>query len=190
MPGTDGRPLPPLVWRALAAAESEDFGDSSRPSVGRLLAALAASKPKGRLGESGTGLGAGTAWLVSGMSVGGVLVTVERDRQRAAQARELFSGDERVTVLTGQWTELRAHAPFDVLFCDGGGKQEGPDGLIGLLAPAGILVLDDFAPADSWPPRYRDSADELRLRYLTHPALSAVELQVEPDMAVVLAVRR
>ncbi|MEO6082262.1 MAG: class I SAM-dependent methyltransferase [Umezawaea sp.] len=153
-----------------------------------MLAALAATKPAGRLAESGTGYGAGAAWLSGGMAAHAVLVTVERDSRRAAAARALFSGDDRVRVLTADWTALREFGPFDLLFCDGGGKREDPDGVVGMLTPGGILVLDDFAPATTWPQRYGDGVDDLRMRYLTHLLLVATEVRVTDTMAVVVGV--
>ena len=173
----------------MAAATADGFAHSSTPPVGRLLAVLAAARPGGRLGESGTGYGVGTAWLASGMLPTARLVTVECERRRAAAARRLFAADPRVTVLAGDWTDLREHGPFDLLFCDGGGKRDDPDAVVDLLAPGGILVLDDFTPATSWPPTYGGTTDQLRLEYLTHPRVRATEAQVAPGMAVILATR-
>lgn len=180
---------PALVRAAIANAEAAGFEHSSGDATGRLLAVLAASKPGGRLGESGTGYGVGAAWLVAGMAAGARLTTVEWDVERARAARALFADDPRVTVLTGDWTALREHGPFDLLFCDGGGKRDDPDGVVELLAPGGVLVLDDFVPATTWPPRYAGEVDVLRMRYLTHAQLTATEVQVAPDMAVVVGVR-
>lgn len=189
MTASADRPVPELVRRALANAEADGFTHSCEPGVGRLLAALAATKPAGRLAESGTGHGVGAAWLCGGMTADAALVTVERDPHRAEVARALFAGDERVRVLTADWTALRELGPFDLFFCDGGGKRDDPDGVVGLLAPGGILVLDDFAPATTWPPRYGDGVDDLRVHYLTHPLLVATEVRVTDTMAVVVGVR-
>ena len=52
---------------------------ASEPKTGALLAALAASKPGGRLLELGTGTGLGTAWLLSGMDADSHLDTVDTD---------------------------------------------------------------------------------------------------------------
>jgi predicted O-methyltransferase YrrM len=182
--------LPALVERATATAAARGFPWSCIPAVGRLLATVAAAKPAGRVAESGTGCGVGTAWLHSGLGPQATLVTVDHDPELAVSAEALFGGDERVRVLTGDWRLLDQHAPFDVFFCDGGGKRDDPHHVVELLAPGGILVLDDFAPSSSWPPMYDGEVDELRVLYLTHRDLVAVELVTAPDQAAVLAVRR
>ncbi|WP_088313917.1 O-methyltransferase [Kineosporia sp. R_H_3] len=187
--------VPDRAVRARAAAAATGFPWSCSDATGRLLATLAAAKPGGRVGESGTGYGVGAAWLHSGMGPAGAapagsLVTVEREPERARSAAALFADDARVRVLTGDWRLLADHGPFDVLFCDGGGKRDDPDAVVDLLAPGGVLVLDDLTPTDDWPPTYEGQVDTLRVRYLTHPALVAVQLAVAAAEGVVVAVRR
>lgn len=172
---------PPLVERALG------FEGSSIPEVGRLLHVLAAQRGRGRVGEIGTGTGVGAAWIVSALPPEVPFVTVELDAERAATASELFADDENAKVLHGDWHELMPpEAPFDLLFYDGGGKQQPElDGeqVIGLLAPGGTLVLDDLTPA-------RPGPDLVREFWLEHPGLAAIELLTTPKTAVILAIRR
>jgi predicted O-methyltransferase YrrM len=184
-PGT-----PPRVTAAERLAAEAGFALSCTPEVGRLLRLLAASKPGGTLAESGTGAGVGAAWLHSGLGADARLVTVERDEDLAGRAAGLFADDDRVQVLTGDWQLLKAHAPFDVFFCDGGGKRDAPETVIELLAPGGVLILDDFTPSPHWPPRFGAGVDELRMLYLTHPALRATEVRTTATSSAVLAVRR
>src|SRR6185436_2966715 len=66
------RPLPPIVEQAMARAEelAAEKGSHffSLPGVGRTLAVLAAAMPpNGKILESGTAAGVGTAWIVSGL---------------------------------------------------------------------------------------------------------------------------
>lgn len=183
------RPVPPKVTAAQRSAAEAGFTKSCTPEVGRLLSAIAATKPTGVIAESGTGVGVGTAWLHSGLRPGARLVTVERDQDLAARAAGLFAGDSRVAVLTGDWRLLEAHAPFDVFFCDGGGKRDNPGRVVDLLAPGGVLVLDDFTPAPDWPPRFAGRVDELRVFYLTHPCLSAAEVLTTPTTSAIIATR-
>ena len=184
------RPVPVRVAAAERAAAAAGFKLSCTPEVGRLLSLAAAAKPTGTIAESGTGCGVGTAWLHSGLGTGARLITAERDEDLARTAAGLFTDDERVHVLPGDWSLLEQHAPFDVFFCDGGGKRDAQRQVIDLLAPGGILLLDDFTPSPEWPPRFCGEIDELRLFYLTHPKLQATEILTTPSTSAVMAVRR
>lgn len=184
------REVPSLVVAAERAAAEAGFELSCIPEVGRLLRVAAAAKPHGVIAESGTGSGVGAAWLHSGLGAGARLVTVEHDEELARRAAGLFADDSRVSVLTGDWRLLERHAPFDVFFCDGGGKRDDPRKVVELLAPGGLLVLDDFSPSPRWPPRVGGEVDELRLFYLTHPALDATEVLTTPTTSAVVAARR
>jgi predicted O-methyltransferase YrrM len=186
--GADG--LPPLVARAVAAAEREGFELSCRPAHGRLLSVLAGGVGDGRIGETGTGCGVGLAWLASGASPGCRLVSVELDPALARAAAEVFAADPRVTVLADDWTALERHGPFDLLCLDGGGqgkRGEAPVDPAAWLRPGGLVVMDDFTPSDAWPPRYEGEVDEIRLGWLTHPSLLATEVRTEPGAATILA---
>ena len=114
---------------------------------------------------------------------------MERDPVRAAGATRLFDGDATVTVLHADWTALRDHAPFALLFLDGGGKTDGPDAVAELIAPGGIVVMDDFTPSDGWPPQFRGHPDDLRIAWLTDPRFAAVDVRVSPTESAVLATR-
>ncbi len=184
------RAVPPRVALAERAATEMGFTKSCLPAVGRLLRLTAAAKPGGVIAESGTGSGVGTAWLHSGLGAGARLVTVEREAELARRAAGIFADDDRVSVLTGDWRLLERHAPFDVFFCDGGGKRDAPEQVVELLAPGGVLVLDDFTPSPHWPPRFEGEVDELRLFYLTHPDLDATEVLTTPTTSAVVAARR
>jgi predicted O-methyltransferase YrrM len=184
------RAVPARVLAAERIAVEAGFDKSCIREVGRLLRTAAAAKPGGVVAESGTGSGVGTAWLHSGLGVGARLVTVERDEELARRAAGVFADDSRVGVLTGDWRLLEQHAPFDVFFCDGGGKRDDPRRVVELLAPGGILVLDDFTPSAEWPPRFEGEVDELRLFYLTHPELDATEVLTTPRSSAVVAARR
>ena len=186
------RPVPPTVTEAERSAAEAGFTRSCIPEVGRLLSAAAAAKPRGVIAESGTGAGVGTAWLRSGLGPDARLFTVERDIRLADRAGKLFADDPRVEVLTGDWRLLEAHAPFDVFFCDGGGKRDDPERVVELLAPGGVLIMDDFTPAPDgpdWPPRFDGQIDELRVFYLSHPRLAAAEVRTTATSSAVIATR-
>jgi predicted O-methyltransferase YrrM len=182
-----GDVLPPLVRRAVAAAEEAGFAYSCRPEQGRLLQSLAQGALTA-IGETGTGCGVGLAWLATGAPEGVQLVSVERDEARAAVARAVFAEVPRVRVVCGDWTELYGHGPFDLLVLDGGGQGKGdePADPVRLLAPGGTLLVDDFTPATEWPPLHEGRPDTARLHWLEHPALRAAELRLAPDLASVI----
>jgi predicted O-methyltransferase YrrM len=111
--------------------------------------------------------------------------TAETDESLAAAARELFRADENVHVLEGDWHEvLPPEAPFDLVFHDAAKQQPELDGedVLGLLAPRGLVVLDDLTPG-------REGPDPVREFWLGHRDLAAAEVSVSPSEAVVLAVR-
>lgn len=176
---------PPLVERALALAAELGFGKSCSPEAGRLVHALAAQRGRERVAEIGTGAGVGTAWLASALTPGVPLWTAELDAERAGRAAALFADDPDVHVLAGPWREvLPEHAPFDLVFYDGGRKQlpdEEGEAVVGLLAPGGTVVLDDF--------RERRPHDRVKAFWLGHPRLAGVELALSEHESALVCVR-
>ena len=138
-----------------------------------------------RVAETGTGAGVGAAWMVSALDPSVPFFTVEIDAELAAAARRLFADDGNVEVLTGDWHDvLPPHAPFDLLFHDGSKRRPELDGerTLALLAPRGLVVMDDLTPK-------AEGADPVRSFWLEHPELEAVEVSVSPRETVILAVR-
>lgn len=189
--------FPPLVVRANALARQVGFAltreeagpDIASPScclpgVGRLLAVLAAGCHGGRIGEIGTGVGVGSAWMSSSMPADCTLVTAEIDEHRAAHATRLLASDDRVRVLAGDARELiSACGPFDLLFADGGQPDPAEySSLVGLLRVGGQIVMDDVTPRGALP---GDSplraSDVKRAFFFGDPRLVSTEI-VLPDL--------
>jgi len=175
------------------------FQRSSIPEVGRLLAAFAASRPRGRLAEIGTGTGVGAAWIVSAMGSEAFFVTAEADDERAAAAAELFADYPRVRVLHGDWHEvLPSEAPFDLLFFDGGGWKRSPpaqmraesERALELVAPGGVVAMDNLTPEHLWPPGGPAWLDVLREFWLGNELLVATEVLTTPNSSAIVAVKR
>ena len=182
--------LPPLVERAVALARDLGFGLSCRPEQGRLLQVLAAGRPGGVVGETGTGCGVGLAWMASGAHPTTRVVSVEVDPGRAEASAALFADQPNVTVLNGDWTALLDHGPFDLLVLDGGGKgSEDPVDVTVAVTLGGTVVVDDFTPMTEWPPTFAGAEDTARLHWLRHPALRTTEIRLAPDLASVVATR-
>jgi predicted O-methyltransferase YrrM len=175
------------------------FERSSIPEIGRLLAVLAASRPRGRLAEIGTGAGVGSAWVASAMGEDASFVTVEIDDDRAAAAARLFAGRPNVRVLHGDWHEvLPPEAPFDLLFFDGGGWKRSPphqmrsesERALELVSAGGVVAMDNLTPEHLWPPDGPDWPDALREFWLRNEALTATEILTTPDTSAILAVKQ
>lgn len=189
--------LPPLVARAVALANELDFISCCFPEQGRLLQVLARGRAGGVIGETGTGCGAGLAWMASAVGPDTRLISVERDPTRAAACRALFASLPNVTVLHGDWRLIEAHAPFDLLVLDGGGggKRDVDEAAdpVALLKPGGVVVLDDFHPPMEFWPDVPASLDEdgrsvvaARKHWLEHPALFAAEIRLHPQVSTIV----
>jgi predicted O-methyltransferase YrrM len=180
--------IPLLVQRAQQAAI--DIGMPLRragtgpscclPDVGRFLAVLAAGCRGGLIGEMGTGVGYGAAWIASGMPPDCRLVTVENNAARAAAAQRVFVDEPRVEVVHGDaFEELALRAPFDLIFADGGGRTADA---VEFLRVGGYLVNDDVTPVAALPvdSPYREH-DPKRAFFFGDPRLVAAEV-VLPDL--------
>ena len=175
---------PPLVTKALAFAAARGFEKSCEAEDGALLHVLAARRGILRAAEIGTGAGVGSAWIVSALSPSTPFFTAEIDPVLAAAVAAFYADDPQVTVLAGSWREtLPLEAPFDLLFVDANDARDDVAATIGLLAPGGTAVLDDFSFHPTLP-------DERRDGWLLHPMLTTVELWVTPQRRALVCVRR
>jgi predicted O-methyltransferase YrrM len=187
--------IPETVYRAEALATAMRFDQSSLREVGRLLAMLVAQRPRGRVAEVGTGCGVGTAWIASALGPEGALVTVESDEERAAAVARLFAEEPQVRVVHGDWhTALLPEAPFDLLFFDGGQWKRGDvvaesEAVLDLVAPSGVIVIDDMTPEALWPEEWRGRPDPVRDFWLADPRLRAAEILTTPRTAAIVATK-
>jgi predicted O-methyltransferase YrrM len=182
--------LPDIVSRAFEVCRQAGYVAFCRNETGRLLATLAATRG-GTMAEFGTGCGVGTAWLRSGVRNGARILTAELDESLADAAQQIFVDDDKVEVLAADWNVLRDQGPFSLLFLDSGTPAEvGVDAVVDLVEPGGIVVLDDFAPCESWPPITYGRVDTLREQWLTDERFTTVEVMVASDAAVLIAAKR
>ncbi|MFE2433029.1 O-methyltransferase [Streptomyces sp. NPDC059373] len=156
----------PAVLPALrAAARDAGFIMSCEERTGSLLAVLAAACPGGRILELGTGVGEGTAWLLSGMDSNSCLVTVELDEGVQKMAREQLATDPRVDFVAGDggdWLQEYDGEPFDLVFADTWpGKFTHLEMALDLVAPGGTYLIDDLFPQPGWPPSHEASVERL-----------------------------
>lgn len=154
-PAADEPRAPHVIEAILSDTTALGFTMASEPKTGALLAALAATKPGGRLLELGTGTGLGTAWLLSGMDAGSRLDTVDSDPNVVAVARKHLAGDSRVTFHVRDGADFIKQAlqgQFDLIYADAWpGKFTHLDETLSLLRVGGIYFIDDLLPQANWP---------------------------------------
>jgi predicted O-methyltransferase YrrM len=88
--------VPDLYQKIIKETEELGFQQSCDVKTGVLLQTLVASKPGGKFLELGTGAGASTAWIVSGMDSASSLLTVELDDALQSIAKRYLGDDERI----------------------------------------------------------------------------------------------
>lgn len=190
--------VPPLVQSAMDLARQQGFERSCIPEVGRLLGILASHVRRGIVGEIGTGTGVGSAWMLSHMNPATRFVTVEVDAERATTARDLFRALPNVQVIHGDWTEILAYGPFDLLFIDAGpakapynspGGEAAVEKVLSVLQAGGIVVMDDLTPEEYWPEEWRGQPDFVREFWLNEPRLNAMEVLTTPRTMAILATK-
>ena len=186
------RRQPEAVERIVSDTEAMAFSMISETKVGALLAALAASKPAGRLLELGTGTGHGTAWLLAGMDAASTLDTVDADERVVAVAQRHLGADGRVRFHVMDGSEfLRGTTPrqFDLIYADAWpGKFSHLDEALGLLRPGGMYVIDDLLPQANWPEGHAPKVPALINDIEGHDEFATVRLAWASG--VMLVVRR
>jgi predicted O-methyltransferase YrrM len=182
--------VPAVVAKAFDVSRRRGYASFCRNETGRLLAALAATR-SGTMAEFGTGCGVGTAWLRSGVRDDTRIISAEVDPDLAGAAAEIFADDDSVEVVAADSSTLRDRGPFSLLFLDSREPDaSGPDTVVDLVEPGGMVVLDDFVPCASWPPVDGGRVDVLRERWLTDERFTTAEILVAPDTAALIATRR
>jgi predicted O-methyltransferase YrrM len=187
---------------AKGAAEDLPLVDAE---VGALLRVLALAVRASRILEIGTSIGYSGIWLAGALPEGGMLITMERDPDRAREAREHFARAglaSRSSVVVGEAGRMLAKVsgPFDLIFQDGDKRQYTPmlERLVQLLRPGGLLVTDnvlwdgEVVPGLVAVPR-RDAGDTRAIadyneRLNAHPLLVTATVPLRDGVAI--AVKR
>jgi predicted O-methyltransferase YrrM len=165
---------PPAALPAINARTTElGFDMASEPRTGALLQALAASKPGGSLLELGTGTGIATSWLLSSMDDSSTLISVDRDPQVQAVARETLGHDPRLTLVIDDGAAFLSRQPkrsFDMVFADAmPGKYEALDDALAVVKPGGFYIIDDLLPQPNWPEGHAEKVPVLMHRLSASP---------------------
>jgi predicted O-methyltransferase YrrM len=184
--------LPPAVAAIHADTAAMGFNMASTDATGRMLRALVASKPGGRVLELGTGTGLATAWLLDGMDAAATLDTVDIDPACVAVARRNLADDPRVrfhvesgSTFLQRWAGRR----YDLIFADTWpGKFDHLDEALALLAVGGFYVIDDLHPQPNWPADHAPKIPTL-VRALAGRR-DLVLWPIDWDTGIVVAVKR
>jgi predicted O-methyltransferase YrrM len=128
--------LPPKYLEVLKATKSMDFKMGSDILTGNLLQTLATTKPKGRFLEIGTGTGLSAVWILNGMDSQSTLLSIDNNPDLCSVAEKLLGSDTRLTLRVA-------------------------DGVEFIRSLAGQTF--DFIFADSWPGKYNNLEETLRL---------------------------
>ena len=196
--------LPPrdALLREMEAYAAEHGVPIAHAELGRLLEALAASRPAGRLLELGTAIGYGTLLLARGARAGKVL-SVDRDPVRLALARDYLGRAgvlDRVELFEGEALPMLENlpGPFDLVYLDGDKRdyRRALDLLLPKVVVGGFVVVDNLlwkgriGDPDLRPDDDRDAIEIERFNpYLTiHPQLASVILPLGDGIG--LAVKR
>jgi predicted O-methyltransferase YrrM len=121
------------------------------PETGALLHTLVRAVAATRVLEIGTAIGYSALWMASAMPRGSVLISLEKDADRAARARahlDRAGVADRVNVVVGDASRFlhKVAGPFDLVFQDGDKVQYEPmlPRLHALLRGGGALVTDNI----------------------------------------------
>jgi predicted O-methyltransferase YrrM len=131
------------------------FELASEDRTGALLRTLAASKPRGRFLELGTGTGIATAWVLDGMDSTSELFSIDINPDFQAVASEVLGQDARLTLVSEDavaFLQRQPAASFDFVFADAlRGKYDGLDEALRVVRPGGFYIIDDMLPQPNWP---------------------------------------
>lgn len=171
---------PAAYHRILEATIDSGFNMASDQLTCTLLATLAATKPKGRLLELGTGTGLSTAWILHGMSSDAHLTSIDNAGEYLNIARTHLAGDDRLTLVLAdgdEWVNEHKQEKFDFIFADTWpGKYRLLDEVIGMLHVGGIYLVDDMLPQANWPEGHNEKATAFTEQLLQRADLHVTRL--------------
>jgi predicted O-methyltransferase YrrM len=182
------------------AGETEDL-PLVDAEVGALLRVLATSVGATRILEIGTCTGYSGIWLARALPEDGMLITMEKDPDRAAVAKANFERaglSDRVSIMIGDAALkiAKVSGPFDLVFQDGHKPLYNTllDPLVKLLRPGGLLVTDNVLWDGEVVPGYvatpqRNVEDtraitEYNERINTHPQLLTAIVPLRDGVAI------
>jgi len=144
------RQLPRPELDVVAKAGREQGLPIVDSQAGALLHLLTRAMTARRVLEIGTAIGYSALWIATALPDDGMLITIERDEARAAEARRHFEAagvSSRVSVVIGDAARYlhKVSGPFDLVFQDGDKAQYETmfPRILDLLREGGLLVTDN-----------------------------------------------
>ena len=156
------QPIPAAYNQIDKATKASGFTMASDILTCSLLRTLAASKPRGKFLELGTGTGLSTSWILNGMDDDSTLVSIDNDEQFLGIAKSFLGNDKRLTLqhIDGAaWFEQNKHQTYDYIFADTWhGKYLLLDDALAMLNKGGLYIIDDMLPQPNWPDGHAEKA--------------------------------
>jgi len=145
------------------ATNNSGFTMASEPLTGSLLRTLAASKPKGKFLELGTGTGLSTSWILDGMDAESTLTTVDFDDKFLKIAKQFLGHDARLSLELSdgeQWILKNKDLRFEYIFADTWhGKYLLLNETLDMLNPGAFYIVDDMLTQPNWPDGHAEKAE-------------------------------
>lgn len=183
---------PPALPEIMKDADLLGFAMSCEPRTGSLLSTLAASKPGGHMVELGTGVGAGTSWLLEGMDADSHLTSIDTQEGAQAVAARHLGYDRRLTLRlqdADAWLDTYSGPLLSLVYVDcRPGKFRRMGDVLNQMAPGGIYIVDDLLPQVTWPEGHQPRVDQF-----LKDAVDATNLRSTPmrwASGLMLGVRR
>ncbi len=159
------QPHPQTYGFIREATQAMGFTMASDVLTCSLLKTLAASKPKSKFLELGTGTGLSTAWILDGMDEHSTLTSIDNDAKLIDVANKYLGNDKRVRleVTDGEvWVNKNLDKKYDYIFADTWhGKYLMLDEVLTMLNPGGFYIIDDMLPQPNWPEGHHAKALKL-----------------------------
>ncbi len=187
----------------IARSGSERHLPLINAEVGAMLQVLAGAIGARKILEIGTAVGYSGIWLARALPPDGMLITMELDPDRAAEARRNFERaglNARAHVMVGDASRLvaKVSGPFDLIFQDGDKLLYGPmlERLVALVRPGGLLVTDNvlgsgevipgFVSSPKHDPARTSAIAAYNERLCTHPLLTTTIVPLRDGLAVAM----
>ena len=160
---------PPAYNHILKATAIAGFTMASDVLTCSLLRTLAASKPSSKFLELGTGTGLAASWILDGMDMNSLLVSIDNEEKFLKIAKEYLGNDRRLELICmdgAEWFEQNNQQKFDFIFADTWhGKYLLLEEALGMLNKGGIYIIDDMLPQPNWPQGHAEKVATL-VQYL------------------------